>query len=369
MKDGSKFARPGIMDLSPYVAGKPAEEVQAEYGLAEIVKLASNENSLGVSPKAAAVVAAEVEKCFAYPEGSSPNVRKALAKHWNVSADQIFVTCGGDQIITLFAQAFVGPGDEVIVGAPSFHTYNSSTVVMGGKVVKVPLQDGVYDLDAILAAITPKTKLIYFCNPNNPTGTIVGKQKVADFMSKVPDHCIVIFDEAYYEFVCDPDYGDGIEYIKKGANVIVLRTFSKVYGLAGMRIGYGIFAEHLVPVMGRIIPPFPVNRMAQVAAEAALQDTEFLEKTRKNNNDGRDYLNGEFDKLGLHYYPSHGNFIFVDLGMPAIEANEQLLRRGVIIRPGNGWGFPNHIRVTIGLPAENRKFIEALTEVLAEYKK
>lgn len=366
MKDGSTFAREGIMQLSPYVAGKPIEEVQAEYGVSDVAKLASNENPLGVSPLAVAAMEKELKNCFMYPEGSSPRVRRKLAQRLGVAEGQIFLATGGDHILTLLGNAFISQGDEVIMGAPSFYTYMLSTLTMGGVLVKVPLNNHVYDLDAILAAITPKTKLIFFCNPNNPTGTIVHRDKVAEFMSKVPEHCVVVFDEAYFEFISDPAYGDGVEeYVKKGANVVVLRTFSKLYGLAGLRIGYAVAAEHLAGVLGRVMPPFPVNRLAQAAAEAAMDDVDFVTAVVKNNNEGRAYLNAEFDKLGMSYAPSYGNFIFVDIGMPAADAYEPLLRRGVVVRPGTQWGFANYLRVSIGTMADNQKFIAALKEIKA----
>ncbi|MCL1975885.1 MAG: histidinol-phosphate transaminase [Firmicutes bacterium] len=368
MKDGSDLARAGIMKLSPYVAGKPVEEVEAEYGVKVKAKLASNENPLGVSPLAMAAIEKEIANCFLYPEGSSPRVRHKLAARLDLPPEQIFLATGGDHILTLLGNAFVNQGDEVIAGAPSFYTYTLSTLIMGGILVKVPLTNHVYDLDAVLNAITPQTKLIFFCNPNNPTGTIVHKDKVADFMSKIPDHCVVVFDEAYFEFISDPDYGDGVEdYVKKDANVVVLRTFSKLYGLAGLRIGYAVAAAHLAPVLGRVMPPFPVNRLAQVAAEAAMDDQEFVAAVIKNNNEGRAYLNAEFDKLGMKYAPSYGNFIFVDTGMPAPQTNEALLKRGLVIRPGHQWGCETYLRITIGTPAENEAFIEALKAVKAEF--
>jgi histidinol-phosphate aminotransferase len=364
MKDGSSFARAGIMQLSPYVAGKPMEEVEAEYGVKVVARLASNENPLGVSPKAVAAMEKELQNCSRYPEGSSPRVRRKLAERLGVPEGQIFLATGGDHILTLLGNAFVNQGDEVIAGAPSFYTYTLSTMTMGGLLIKAPLKDFAYDLDAILAAVTPKTKLIFFCNPNNPTGAIVDKAKVAAFMSKLPDHCLAVFDEAYFEFVSDPAYGDGIEdYVKKGANVVVLRTFSKLYGLAGLRIGYAVAAAHLAPALGRVMPPFPVNRLAQVAAEAALEDADFVAAVIKNNNEGRAYLNAEFDKLGMTYAPSYGNFIFVDIGIAAREAYVELLKRGVVVRPGHQWGCETYLRVTIGTPEQNKAFIEALRAV------
>ncbi len=365
MKNGDKFARKGLFDLAPYVPGKPLEEVQKEYGLTKIAKLASNENPLGISPKAIAAMEAEIKNCFMYPESTSFDLRQDLAAKLAIDPDQIFITCGGDNVITLIGSAFINEGDEVIIGTPSFYTYTLTTNIMGGTVVNVPLTDLTFDLDAILAAITPKTKLIFFCNPNNPTGTIVPKEKVADFMSKVPEHCIVVFDEAYFEFAQCPEYGDGVEdYVKKEANVIVLRTFSKVYGLAGVRVGYAVCAKHLCNAFTHILPPFPLSRLGQAGAVGALSDEKFLKDTIDNNNIGRDYLYQNFDRLGLKYAPSYSNFIFVDIGVDAKAAAEEFLKQGVIIRPGQGWGTPTHIRVSIGLPDENEQFIKALEMII-----
>jgi histidinol-phosphate aminotransferase len=365
-REENKFARHGIMELAPYVAGKPIEVVKEEYGLTDIIKMASNENPLGVAPKALDAIRAEMPNCFMYPEGSSLSLRRKLAPKLGVEESQIFAVCGGDQVIALLGNAFIGEGDEVIVGAPSFFTYYMSTVVMGGTLVSIPLSHFAFDLDAILAAVTPKTKVIFFCNPNNPTGTIVGKDKVEAFMNQVPDHVVVVFDEAYFEYVQSDDYPNGVDYVRQGRNVVVLRTFSKAYGLAGLRIGYAIAAKHLAPIFGRVVPPFPVTRLSQVAAEAALDDTEFLAEVIRSNEEGRRYLEEQFARLGLVSVPSYGNFIYVGGRNPMGPVSEQLLRRGIVVRYDPSWGFPNHMRFSIGTSPQNRRLNETLEEILQE---
>ena len=369
MKDGSKFARRGVMNLAPYIPGKPTEEVEREYGVHNVVKLASNENPLKTSPMAVEAMRKEAVNSYLYPEGSSPMVREAIAEHTGVKPENVIVGNGGDHVIGLLCHAFITEGEEVIIGTPSFRTYGLNAAIMGAKIVEVPLKDMTFDLDAILAAITPKTKLIFFCNPNNPTGTIVGKKKVAEFMSKVPEHVIVVFDEAYTEYVADPEYPNGVDYVKQDRNVMVVRTFSKIYGLAGNRVGYAIAPAWLIDVVGRVIPAFPVNRMAQVGAVAALHDTEFLSEVRKVNLEGIAYLCKEFDKLDMPYAKPNGNFIFVDMRMPAKEIFVELMKRAFVIRPGNQWGYDTYARITVGTMEQNKALIAALTELKAIYSK
>ncbi len=367
MVDGAKFARKNVMDLPPYVAGKPIEAVEREYGVHNIVKMASNENPLHLSPKAIAAMEQELANCYLYPEGSSPHLREKLADKYHISPEQIVLGNGGDHIISLVCSAFINEGDETIVCEPTFATYCINTLLMGGTLVKVPVKDYLFDVDAILAAITPKTKMIFCCNPNNPTGTIIGKKKMQEFVDKLPDHVLLFLDEAYFEFVSDPDYPDGLDFVRAGKNVIVLRTFSKVYGLAGLRIGYAMAPLHLSEVLGRVMPAFPVNRLAQAAAYAAIDDEEFVAKVKANNEQGRAYLNQQLSEMGMTYAPSFGNFIFVDIGMPSQEANEELLRQGVIVRPGYLFDCPNYLRVSIGTMEENQHFIAALRKIKAAY--
>lgn len=357
----TNLARRGILDMSPYIPGKPVEEVQKEYGLTDIIKMASNENPLKTSPMALEAMHRELEKSYMYPEGSSPTVREALAKELDIPEKNILVAAGGDHVITLMCLAFVNEGEEVITGHPSFKTYEQGTALAGGKLIRIPLtKELAFDLEAMADAINEKTKMIFLCNPNNPTGTIVRRKAVEEFLAKVPSHCIVVFDEAYFEYVSDPDYPNGLDYVRQGKNVMVLRTFSKLYGLAGARVGYGIAPDHLMDVYARTLPPFPVGRVAQAGAVAALEDTEFVARVLDENARGREYLCAQFDRLGLKYAESHANFIFVDTKLQVSELYPQLLQKGIIVRPCGPWGYPTSIRVTIGTMEENETFIKTL---------
>ena len=364
-----KLARKGILDMPVYVPGKSVESVQREYGLTSIAKMASNENPLHTSPKAIEAMREELEKVYMYPEPTSPMVQEAVSRRYGIP-DCVYVANGGDHTLTLICEAFLNEGEESISGNPSFITYHLGTCIMGGKTVFVPLNsENRFDLPAILDAVTEKTKLIFLCNPNNPTGTILKKAEVEEFMKKVPDRCIVVFDEAYYEFVEDPEYAHGLDYVRQGRNVIVMHTFSKVYGLAGLRIGYLMTTPELMRILMQVLPPFPVNRVAQAGAAAAMFDDAFISRVLKNNHEGREYFYREFDRLGMQYTPSQANYVFVDTGMPAGDAAVAMMKKGVIIRPGAGWGFPTCMRITVGTPEENRKCIELLEELQEQYRK
>ncbi len=368
MADGTKFARKNVMDLPPYIPGKPIEAVEREYGVHNAIKMASNENPLHTSPKAIAAMQQELENCYLYPEGSSPLLREKLAAKYRVSPEQIIVGDGGEHIIILACNAFINEGDETIVCEPTFASYNIYTRLMGGKLIELSVdKEYRFDVDAVLAAITPKTKMIFLCNPNNPTSTIIGKKKMQKLMDNIPDHVVVLLDEAYFEFVSDPDYPDGMDYVRAGKNVIVLRTFSKAYGLAGLRIGYAVAPLHLAEALGRVIPAFPVTRLSQVAAYAAMDDEEFLTRVIANNEEGRTYLQQQLKEMGMECAPSSSNFIFVNIGMPSREINEELLRQGVIVRPGFLFNCPEFLRVSIGTMEENQRFISALRKIKAEY--
>lgn len=361
--DVTALARHGIMDMSPYIPGKPVEEVQREYGLTDIIKLASNENPLHTSPKALEAMHVELERCYMYPEGSSPSVRDALCKRLGVDRDCIVVGNGGDHVINMICSAFLNEGEEAIVGSPSFKTYESSTEIMGGVLVRVPLVDHRYDLAAVSAAVTDKTKLIFLCTPNNPTGTILETAALDDFIARAPERCVVVLDEAYAEFAQSPEYKNGIDYVRQGKNVIVVRTFSKIYGLAGVRVGYAVLKKALADILMRVLPPFPVNRVAQAGAVAALADDKFLNEVVRLNAEGREYFYRSFDALNMPYAKSYANFVFVDTQIPADKLSRALLRRGIIVRPATQWGFSTSLRVTIGTMPENRRFIAALTEL------
>jgi len=363
MKKEKSLLRKGILDLKPYIPGKPIEEVKRELGLKEVVKLASNETSIGPSPLAVEAIKKEVGNINLYPEGSSRVLREKIAHKLNLDKEMIIVGNGADNIIGLVGMAFINQGDEVITGEITFPAYETITKIMGGKIVSVKLKDHTYDLEKIARRINERTKIIFICNPNNPTGTIVEKEEVTDFMEKVLPEVIVVFDEAYYDYVEDKNYPDTLSYVSEGKNVIILRTFSKIAGIAGVRIGYGIAKPELINYLGRVVNPFTTNRLAQVAALASLDDEEHFRKVLNSNQEGKEYLYKELKKLGFFYLHTEANFIFIDLKEDSRPIFEKLLRKGVIVRQGKTWGCPNFIRVTIGTAYENKRFIQALREV------
>ena len=358
------LVRKGILDLKPYIPGKPIEEVKRELGLEEVVKLASNETSIGPSPLALEAIREEIENINLYPEGSSRRLREKIAYKLNLNKEMIIVGNGADNIIGLVGMAFINEGDEVITGEITFPAYETITKIMGGKLISVKLKNFCFDLEKIAQRINEKTKIILLCNPNNPTGTIVNKEAVDKFMKQIPEDIIIVFDEAYYDYVEDENYPNTLSYVLKKKNVILLRTFSKIAGIAGVRIGYGIAKPELIGYLRQVASPFPANRLAQVAASASLDDKKHYRKVLKSNQEGKRYLYRELKRLELFYIPTEANFIFIDLKTNANLIFEKLLKKGVIIRSGKTWGCPNFIRVTIGTLNENRKFIQALKEVL-----
>jgi histidinol-phosphate aminotransferase len=355
-----KFVRKGNLDLKAYIPGKPIEEVQEELGLTEVTKLASNETPLGPSPKAILAAEEELKNAHLYPEGRCTLLIRKMSKRLDIEEDMITFSNGADNCILLIASAFINEGDEVVMGYPSFFVYQSVTKIMGGKAIEVKLKNHTHDLDAMLERVGKNTKLVFVCNPNNPTGTIVKKAELDNFISHLPDHTILVLDEAYFEFASDKDYPDGLEYIKQGHNVISLRTFSKIYGIAGLRIGYALGCPEFIAALNRVREPFPVSRVAQAAALAALEDEEYKERVLNNNEEGKAYLYNEFQKLGLPYAPSQTNFVFVDLKNDCQRVFQDLLKKGIIIRPGNLWECNTCVRITIGTMEQNKTAIEAL---------
>lgn len=356
--------KPWIGDLQPYPPGKPIEEVEREYGVADTIKLASNENSLGPSPKAVAALREAAAAVHLYPDGGAYYLRRALADRLGVGEDWLLFGNGSNELIDLAVRAFVHVGDEAVVAQHAFVIYSMAVQAQGGRVVEVPARDFGHDLDAMAAAVSPRTRMVFLANPNNPTGTLFRRREWERFLATVPADVIVVMDEAYAEYVEDADYPDVIGALDEQRPVLVLRTFSKVYGLAGLRIGYGVGAPALLGVIDRLRAPFNVNSLAQRAALAALQDDEHLARTRQMNRDGRCQLEAGLAALGLSFVPSSANFILVRVGDVA-NVYEQLLRRGVIVRPVGVYGLPEHVRVTIGTGAENERFLGALAEVLA----
>jgi histidinol-phosphate aminotransferase len=357
--------KPNIVHLPVYQPGKPVDDVKRELGLTEVIKLASNENPFGSSPKAKEAVTREMENISIYPDGAAVELTNAVAKHHGVNADQVIFGAGSDEIILMIARAFLVPGDETIMADQTFPQYRHNVQIENGVSIEVPLKNGTHDLIAMQQRITDKTKVVWVCNPNNPTGTINTSDDVEGFLSKVPSHVLVVLDEAYCEYVEDPSYPDGLALLKKYPNVILLRTFSKIYGLASLRIGYGIGRPDVIRSINQVREPFNTSRFGQAAALAALQDEDFVVKCRQANKDGLAYYRSAFEELGLQAFPAHGNFIMVDVKRSGQEVFDALLRKGIIVRAGHKL-YPTYLRITVGSKEQNEKVIAALTAVLQE---
>jgi histidinol-phosphate aminotransferase len=357
--------KPNIVNLPVYQPGKPVDDVKRELGLTEVIKLASNENPFGSSPKAKEAIAREVENISIYPDGAAVELTNAVAKYHGVNPDQIIFGAGSDEIILMIARAFLVPGDETIMADQTFPQYKHNVQIENGVSIEVPLKNGTHDLIAMQQRITDKTKIVWVCNPNNPTGTINTSDDVEDFLSKVPSHVLVVLDEAYCEYVEDPSFPDGLALLKKYPNIILLRTFSKIYGLASLRIGYGIGRPDVIRSINQVREPFNTSRFGQAAALAALHDEDFITKCRQANKEGLAYYQSAFEELGLQAFPAHGNFIMVDVKRPAQDVFNALLRRGIIVRGGHKL-YPTSLRITVGSKEQNEKVIAALTAVLHE---
>jgi len=359
---GEDRYRPAVHRLNKYIAGYTTEQVQRELGLTDIVKLASNENAWGPSPRALEAIRAELHNLWQYPEQSFFDLKKVLADANGVAPENVVVGHGSEVIIQLIPQLFCNPGDEVIVPDLTYGRYAEAAKLMEAHVCVVPLRDFGYDLDAVAEAVMDRTKLIWICSPNNPTGAIVRRREVAELLGRLPDSVTVVFDQAYREFVDDEEYADGLDCLKQGhENVIVLRTFSKAYGLAGMRLGYALVSERVCWLLDTIKEPFNLNRLSIVAGPAALSDREWLRDCVAQTVAGRDLLTRRLTESGFTVVPSQANFVLVDVGEDAEELWGRLLRRGVIIRPATGWGLTHHVRVTVGTAEQNERFLEALT--------
>jgi histidinol-phosphate aminotransferase len=359
------LANDHILGIAPYEPGKPIEELEREFGLTDVIKLASNENPLSPSERVLKAIEEALPHLNRYPDGSGHYLRQGLARRHGVSADHIILGNGSNDLIELLVRAFLRAGEEAVIPHPSFVVYPMVVQAAGGIRVVVTLKDYRLDLEAMARAITPMTKMVFIANPNNPTATIVTADEVEHFMARVPDRVIVVFDEAYVEFAQGPDFPDAIGYMRHGRKVAVLRTFSKAASLAGLRVGYGIADPDCVALLNRIRQPFNVNSLAQVAALAALEDDAHVLECLRMIEAGRAFLYEEFNAMGLKYAPSRANFILVDAGRSATEVFQWLLKEGVIVRPMTSFGMESALRVTIGTPQENRRFVKALKKVLA----
>ncbi|MFQ5665670.1 MAG: histidinol-phosphate transaminase [Candidatus Binatia bacterium] len=353
-----------IQALAPYAPGKPITELEREYGISGSIKLASNENPLGPSPKAVAAITAALGDLHRYPDGNCFYLKRALAAKLRVSPDVLLIGNGSNELIELAVRTFMQRGDDAVMADQTFVIYRLVVQAAGGTSRLVPLRNYTHDLAAILAAITPATRLVFLANPNNPTGTIFFRRDWDAFLRAVPSHVIVVVDEAYFEFVEDPEYPDSLAAHGAGRLLLTLRTFSKVYGLAGLRIGYAVGHPELIGVMNRVRQPFNVGSLAQVAALAALEDDAHVERTRRRNREGMAFLQAQCARLGLRYVPSWANFLMVRVGH-GMRVHEALLQEGVIVRPMRLYGFPAWVRVTVGTAAENERCVQALARVLS----
>ncbi len=358
-------AKKHLSRVKNYQPGKPIEEVEREYGVKNAVKMASNENALGPSPKAITAAKKALSRVHRYPDGGCYYLRKKLASRLKVAPETLVFGNGSDEILVLAARAFAGPGDEVLTAEPTFLIYEIAGSAEDARVVKVPMRDFRYDLPAMAKALTPKTKLVFIANPDNPVGTFVTEKEVVTFMDKVSAKTVVVLDEAYYEFAAaKKGYPDAFKLLKRYPNLVVSRTFSKAYGLSGLRVGYGVASAPVVNALNKVREPFNVNLVAQEAAIAALDDRAHLKKTIRMVEEGRKQLAAEFRRMNLGTIETATNFVLADLGRDAKGVYEALLRKGVIVRGMGAWGMPNYIRVTVGRRAENARFVKALKETM-----
>lgn len=361
------LAQPGVQKLSPYVPGKPVDELARELDLdpSGIVKLASNENPLGPSLKALDAIRAELAELTRYPDGNGFELKRRLAERCGVMPAQVTLGNGSNDILDLVARAYLAPGLNAVFSEYAFAVYPIATQAVGAVGKVVPARDFGHDLPAMLAAIDANTRVVFIANPNNPTGTWFGPAALESFLAQVPENVLVVLDEAYIEYAEGDELPDGLDYLARYPNLLVSRTFSKAYGLASLRVGYGLSSGQVADVLNRVRQPFNVNSLALAAACAALDDADYLAESRRINDAGMLQLEEGFRALGLTWIPSKGNFIAVDFGRDAASINAALLREGVILRPVGGYGMPTFLRVSIGLPAENARCLEALAKVLA----
>ena len=359
--DFSTLTSGGICELQPYQPGKPIEALERELGISNIIKLASNENPQGPSSLVLDAIQRGLKNIARYPDGF--DFTDKLARHLKVSPKQITLGNGSNQLLNIIAQTFLTPDHNAVVSAHAFIVYPMAVKMLGAKLKTIPAKKWGHDLDAMVAAIDQNTRVVFIANPNNPTGTWNTSKEIRNFMAKVPESVIVVLDEAYTEYVVHPDYESGMNLLSQHSNLIVTRTFSKAYGLAGLRLGYAVSCEAIADLLNRVREPFNVNNLALLAGQAALADTAYLHKSRELNISGMRQLEDGFKKLGLSYIPSLGNFIAVEFEQDAIGLYNKLLREGVIVRPIGVYGMPRHLRVSVGLPEENQRFLDALESV------
>lgn len=354
-----------ILSVPVYQPGKPIDDVKREYGLTEVIKLASNENPFGCSPKAKEAIKEQLDSLALYPDGASMLLRWDVADFHKVKPEQLIFGNGSDEILQMITRAYVEEGTNTVMATPTFSQYRSNAIVDGAELIEIPLKDGVHDLEAMAQAINEKTRIVWICNPNNPSGTIVTEAELLPFLEKVPSNVLVVLDEAYYEYVVDEAFPQTIPLLDKYSNLIILRTFSKIYGLAALRVGYGVASTEVITHLNHVREPFNTSSLGQAAARAALQDQEFVEKCRELNRQGMKQYTDKFDEWGLDYYPSQTNFILVNLNLDSDEVFGKLLQQGIIVRSGKALGFPGYQRITVGSKEQNEKILAALAGLVA----
>ena len=356
---------PGVANLKPYIPGKPVIELERELGISDTIKLASNENPLGPPKAAKAVIHGQLDDLALYPDGSGFALINALAEKHGITSSCITLGNGSNDVLDMIGRTFLGTGKEAIFSEYAFAVYPIVTQAVGAKAQIASARDYGHDLDAMLELVNDNTRVMFIANPNNPTGTWLAKPALQSFLAQVPQHIIVVLDEAYIEYVQEEDYPDATQWLSEYDNLIVTRTFSKAYGLAALRVGYCLSHPDIANLLNRVRQPFNVNSLAQAAALAALQDQEHIRQSVANNIQGMAQYEAAFAEMGLEWIPSVGNFITVDLGRNASEVDKAMLTKGVITRPVANYGLPNHLRITVGLPEDNNRCIAALKEVLA----
>lgn len=355
-----------IIGLAPYQPGKSIDEVKREYGLTRIVKLASNENPFGCSNKALEAIKSYDQSLALYPDGYAANIRFALAEKLGVKPGQLILGNGSDENIQIISRALLRPGYNTVMSENTFSQYKHNAIIEGAEVREIPSVNGEHDLECMLKAIDDRTNVVWVCNPNNPTGAYIGEKDLLSFLERVPKETLVVLDEAYFEYVTAEDYIDTVNLIDRFENIIILRTFSKIYGLASLRIGYGISNENVIRALEPVREPFNTNTIAQVAAVAALEDQAYVEECRRKNREGLEQYYQFCRENGLSYMPSQANFILIDFKMDAQEVFQYLLERGYIVRSAKGLGFPTSVRITVGSKEENEGLMEAIKQMLAE---
>ncbi len=359
--------RKEVQFIEAYIPSKVTEEIKKELNLDNIINLSTNESVLGPSPIARDALKGALNSIHQYPDGSCSLLRKEIASFLGLDADMVIITNGGDELLYLLGNTFLSSGDEVIVGEYGFKTYESVTVLNGGKLIRFPFRNNCCDFKEIKNKVTEKTKIIFLCNPHNPNGTIFTHKELKDFLGIIPPHILIVLDEAYADFVESKEFPDSIGLLKdKQYCLIVLRTFSKIGGMAGLRVGFGLANPKIIEALKKVQPPYSVNSLAQIAARAFLKDDAYRKKLIKTNKQGKKFLYQQFERLNLSYIPTEANFIFVDLQRDADTICSKLMSRGILVRSGKIWGCPTYVRVTIGSERQNYQFISTLEKILGE---